>query len=52
MCIRDSYKELDLAKDHEDYTYTVEFSLRPAAELSSFDAVEIEIDVYKRQQNG
>lgn len=37
------YKELDLAKDHEDYTYTVEFSLRPAAELSSFDAVEIEM---------
>ena len=37
------YKDLDLAKDHEDYTYTVEFSLRPAAELSSFDAVEIEM---------
>ena len=37
------YKELDLAKDHEDYTYTVEFSLRPAAELSSYDAVEIEM---------
>ena len=34
------YKELDVAKDHEDYTYTVEFSLRPAAELSYFDAVE------------
>ena len=26
-----------------NYTYTVEFSLRPAAELSSFDAVEIEM---------
>ena len=37
------YKELDLATDHEDYTYTVEFSLRPAAELSSYDAVEIEM---------
>lgn len=36
-------RNLDLAKDHEDFTYTVEFSLRPAAELSSFDAVEIEM---------
>ena len=37
------YKDIDVAKDHEDYTYTVEFSLRPAPELSSYDAVEIEM---------
>ena len=27
------YKELDLVKDHEDYTYTVTFSLRQSVEL-------------------
>ena len=37
------YKDVELAHDHEDYTYTVEFSLRPAPELSSYDAVEIEM---------
>ena len=37
------YKDIDIAKDHEDYTYTVEFSLRPSCELSSYDAVEIEM---------
>ena len=37
------YKDIELAKDHEDYTYTVEFSLRPSCELSSYDAVEIEM---------
>ncbi len=37
------YKDIELVKDHEDYTYSVEFSLRPVAELSSFDAVEIEM---------
>mgnify|MGYP000712484074 CR=1 FL=1 len=37
------YKDIDLAKDHEDYTYTVEFTLRPAAPLSSYDPVEIEM---------
>ena len=37
------YKDIELAKDHEDYTYTVEFSLRPSCELSSYDAVAIEM---------
>ena len=37
------YKDIDLAKDHEDYTYTVEFTLRPAAPLSSYDPVEIKM---------
>lgn len=37
------YKDIDLAKDHEDYTYSVEFTLRPAAPLSSYDPVEIEM---------
>lgn len=37
------YKDIDIAKDHEDYTYRVEFSLRPAPELSSYDPVEIEM---------
>ena len=37
------YKDIELAKDHEDYTYTVEFSLRPSCELTSYDAVEIEM---------
>lgn len=37
------YKDIELAKDHEDYTYTVEFSLRPSCELSSYDAVSIEM---------
>ena len=36
------YKEIDL-RQGTDYTYTVEFSLRPSAELSSYDAVEIEM---------
>ncbi len=37
------YKDIELAKDHEDYTYTVEFTLRPSCELTSYDAVEIEM---------
>ena len=37
------YQDIELAKDHEDYTYKVEFTLRPAAPLSSYDAVEIEM---------
>ncbi len=37
------YKDIDIAKDHEDYTYTVEFTLRPACELSSYEPVEIEM---------
>ena len=37
------YKDIEIAKDHEDYTYTVEFSLRPACELSSYEPVEIEM---------
>lgn len=38
-----NYENVDLAHDHEDYTYTVEFTLRPSCELSSYDAVEIEM---------
>ena len=37
------YKELDLLKDHEDYTYTVTFSLRQSVELNSYEPVEIEM---------
>lgn len=37
------YKDIEIAKDHEDYTYTVEFTLRPACELSSYEPVEIEM---------
>ena len=35
--------DVEPAKDHEDFTYTIEFSLRPSCELSSYDAVEIEM---------
>lgn len=37
------YKELDLVEDHEDYTYTVTFSLRQSVELNSYEPVEIEM---------
>lgn len=37
------YQEIDLCADGTDYTYTVEFTLRPAPELSSYDAVAIEM---------
>ncbi len=37
------YKDIELVTDHADYTYTVEFTLRPSCELSSYDAVEIEM---------
>lgn len=37
------YKDIEIAKDHEDYTYTVEFTMRPACELSSYEPVEIEM---------
>lgn len=37
------YKDIELVRDHEDYTYTVEFTLRPSCELTSYDAVEIEM---------
>ena len=37
------YKELELVKDHEDYTYTVTFSLRQSVELNSYEPVEIEM---------
>ena len=37
------YKELDLVKDHEDYTYTATFSLRQSVELNSYEPVEIEM---------
>ena len=37
------YQELDLVKDHEDYTYTMTFSLRQSVELNSYEPVEIEM---------
>ena len=37
------YQDVELVKDHEDYTYTVVFPLRPVAELSSYDPVAIEM---------
>ena len=37
------YQEIDLCVDGTDYTYVVEFTLRPTPELSSYDAVEIEM---------
>lgn len=33
----------EMVKDHEDYTYTIEFQLRPSYELNSYDPVEIEM---------
>ncbi|MDY2776821.1 MAG: trigger factor [Collinsella sp.] len=38
-----NYEDIDLVRDGEDYTYTVEFTLRPAAGLSSYEPVEIEM---------
>ena len=39
-----NYENVDnIVKDHEDYTYTIEFQLRPSCELSSYDPVEIEM---------
>lgn len=38
-----SYQDIDIVKDREDYTYTVEFTLRPAPALSSYEPVEIEM---------
>ena len=37
------YQDIDICADKTDYTYTVEFKLRPTPELSSYDAVEIEM---------
>ena len=37
------YKEIDLVADKTDYTYSVDFSLRPTPALSSYDPVEIEM---------
>lgn len=37
------YAEIDLVADGTDYTYSVTFSLRPAPELTSYDAVAIEM---------
>lgn len=37
------YKDIDICKDHEDYTYTVTFKLRQKVELSSYEPVEIEM---------
>ncbi|QWT18202.1 trigger factor [Collinsella sp. zg1085] len=38
-----NYQDLESVQDHTDYTYTVEFSLRPAPALSSYDPVSIEM---------
>ena len=37
------YADIDIAKDHEDYTYSVTFKLRQVVELSSYEPVEIEM---------
>ena len=37
------YQQLEICKDGTDYTYTVEFTLRPQPELSSYDPVEIQM---------
>lgn len=37
------YQDIELCSDGTDYTYTVEFTLRPAPELSSYDPVAIEM---------
>ena len=37
------YKDIDICKDHEDYTYTVTFKLRQKVEISSYEPVEIEM---------
>ena len=36
-------EEIDLAKDGEDYTFKVQYKLRPMPSLSSYDAVSIEM---------
>ena len=36
-------EEIELAKDGEDYTFKVQYKLRPMPELSSYDAVAIEM---------
>ncbi len=38
-----NFQDIDMVKDHEDYTFAVEYSLRPAPELSSYEPVEIEM---------
>ncbi|AEB06918.1 trigger factor [Coriobacterium glomerans PW2] len=38
-----SYDDLDIVKDRQDFSYNVTFPLRPEAELSSYDPVEIEM---------
>lgn len=38
-----NYENIDLCRDGEDYTYSVEFTLRPSVVLTSYDAVEIEM---------
>lgn len=37
------YQDIELAADHADYSYKVEFKLRPQPALSSYDPVEIEM---------
>mgnify|MGYP002519380787 CR=1 FL=1 len=37
------YQDIDICKDKADYTYKVEFTLRPQPELSSYEPVEIEM---------
>ena len=38
-----NYENIDLAQDGTNYTYTVEFTLRPTPVLSSYEAVSIEM---------
>jgi trigger factor len=35
--------ELDLVKEHDDYTYSMSFTVRPVFELSSYEPIQIEL---------
>lgn len=37
------FQDVEIANDHEDYTFKVEYTLRPMPELSSYDPVSIEM---------
>ncbi len=37
------FQDIEIAKDHEDYTFKVEYTLRPMPELSSYEPVSIEM---------
>jgi trigger factor len=36
-------EELDLVKEHDDYTYSMSFTVRPLFELSSYEPIQIEL---------